>query len=163
MSISADEPRADGFVLRSRPFGDPDVVRLVDEVQAEYVVRYGGPDETPIDPAQFDPPNGLFLLGYLNGRPVACGGWRTLGPGVAEIKRMYVSASARRRGLAARVLAEVERTATAAGHSRIVLETGDQQPEALGLYARHGYRATTPYGHYRDAPGAIHLGKELPG
>ena len=40
------------------PYGHPDAQLLVEEVQAEYVRRYGGRDDTPIDPATFDPPGG---------------------------------------------------------------------------------------------------------
>lgn len=57
-------------------FGDPAVLRLVAEVQAVYTERYGGPDETPLDPAMFEPPLGSFYLGHLDGRPVATGAWR---------------------------------------------------------------------------------------
>ncbi len=141
-------------------YGDPDASKLISEVQQEYVVRYGGPDGTPIDPAEFTPPSGLFLVGYLDGVPVACGGWRSHGAD-AEIKRMYVAPAARHRGLARQLLAELEFTAADAGHRRIVLETGSAQPEAIALYRSSGYTPVPPFGHYADAPGAIHLGKQL--
>ena len=57
-------------------YGEPDASKLISEVQQEYVVRYGGPDGTPIDPGEFTPPSGLFLVGYLDSLPVASGGWR---------------------------------------------------------------------------------------
>lgn len=161
MSTSA-EPRPD-FVVRPHRYGDPEVVRLVADVQAEYVARYGGPDQTPLDPRQFDPPGGLFLLGELDGRAVACGGWRTLRADAAEIKRMYVAAPARRRGLAALVLAELERTAVERGFERMVLETGSKQPEAIAMYEKFGYRPVERFGYYRCAPEAVHLGKALRG
>jgi GNAT superfamily N-acetyltransferase len=146
--------------IKQAGYGDPDASRLISEVQQEYVVRYGGPDGTPVDPAEFTPPSGLFLVGYAGGVPVACGGWRSHGAD-AEIKRMYVAPAARHRGLARQLLAELERTAAAAGHRRIVLETGSAQPEAIALYRSSGYTPVPPFGHYADAPGAIHLGKQL--
>jgi GNAT superfamily N-acetyltransferase len=146
--------------IKQAGYGDPDASRLISEVQQEYVVRYGGPDGTPVDPAEFTPPSGLFLVGYAGGVPVACGGWRSRGAD-AEIKRMYVAPAARHRGLARQLLAELERTAAAAGHRRIVLETGSAQPEAIALYRSSGYTPVPPFGHYADAPGAIHLGKQL--
>ena len=142
-------------------YGDTDASRLVAEVQQEYVVRYGGPDGTPVDPAEFTPPSGLFLVGYLDGVPVACGGWRSHGDD-AEIKRMYVVPAARHRGLARQLLAELERAAAAAGHHRTILESGSAQPEAIALYRSSGYTPIAPFGHYADARGAIHLGKTLP-
>ena len=39
-------------------------------------MRYGSRDETPIDPAEFDPPAGAFYVGYRDGTPVSMGGWR---------------------------------------------------------------------------------------
>ena len=59
--------------------------------------------------------------------------------GDAEIKRMYVIAAHRGRGIARAVLAELERTAAAAGRRPMVLETGDRQPEAVALYTSSGY------------------------
>jgi GNAT superfamily N-acetyltransferase len=141
-------------------YDDPDAAALVEEVQQEYVRRYGGRDGSPVDPAEFTPPGGLFLIGYLDGQGVACGGWRSRGTD-AELKRMYVRQDARRSGLAKEMLAELERTAAAAGHRRMILETGRKQPEAVALYRACGYQDTTAFGFYADAPLAIHLAKAL--
>lgn len=143
------------------PFDHPDAVALIEQVQQEYVVRYGEPDATPVDPAEFAPPNGLFLIGYRDGLPVVTGGWRVHGDGVAELKRMYVSPAARGRGLARAMLAELERTALAAGHPRMVLETGTRQPEAIALYTSCGYLEVPSFGYYAEAPESVHLGKCL--
>lgn len=150
------------FALESRPYADPDVSRLVAEVQAEYVVRYGGQDAAAVDPDDFAPPSGLFLVGLLDGTPVACGGWRRIGTDEAEIKRMYVIAAARRRGLARRLLTELEQTARAAGITRLVLNTGTEQPEAVALYEASGYQPVTGYGYYACHARALFYGKQLP-
>jgi GNAT superfamily N-acetyltransferase len=141
-------------------YDHPDAARLIAEVQQEYVVRYGGEDGTPVDPSEFAPPRGLFLVGYLGGEPAACGGWRSHGAD-AEIKRMFVTRAARRGGLGRVLLAELERTALAAGHSRVILETGSKQPEAVALYRSAGYTEVPAFGYYADAPLTIHLGKVL--
>ncbi|HEY0902291.1 MAG TPA: GNAT family N-acetyltransferase [Marmoricola sp.] len=137
----------------------PDAAGLVEEVQLEYVARYGSRDETPLEPAYFEPPQGAFFVGYLADRPVATGAWRrrhdVAVDGVAEtaeIKRMYVAASARRRGLARAMLAHLERTAAAAGARAMVLETGLAQPEALALYAASGYSEIPGFGFHKDSP-----------
>ena len=62
--------------IRQVPFTHSDAVLLVEQVQAEYVVRYGSPDETPIVASVFDPPSGAFFVGYRDDEPVAMGGWR---------------------------------------------------------------------------------------
>jgi GNAT superfamily N-acetyltransferase len=149
------------FELEIRPYEDPEVTRLVEEVQHVYVTLYGGPDAAAVEPGEFDPPGGLFLLGRLDGRPVAMGGWRRLDDTTAEIKRMYVSPSARGQGLARRVLAELERTAAAAGLTGLVLNTGPQQPEAVRLYKSAGYVDVPAFGHYAAYPQALFFGKQL--
>ncbi|WP_253891314.1 GNAT family N-acetyltransferase [Actinokineospora diospyrosa] len=144
-----------------RDYAHPDAVKLIAEVQQEYVIRYGGVDETPVDPAEFTPPSGLFLVGYLDDVPVASGGWRVHDEQTAEMKRLYVNPTARGRGLARAVLAELERTAVERGLRRLILETGTKQPEAIELYLTSGYAPIPPFGHYADSPNARHLGKIL--
>jgi GNAT superfamily N-acetyltransferase len=143
---------------------DPVARTLVSAAMADLSDRYGGTgDDTPVDPAQFDPPRGTFFVAWLDGDPVACGGWRTFeGDGdAAEIKRMFTSASARRKGVAMAVLRAVEDSARAAGRTRIILETGGLQPEAIALYERAGYRLIENFGHYKDEPDVRSYGRDL--
>ncbi|MFD9333540.1 GNAT family N-acetyltransferase [Streptomyces sp. NPDC060028] len=147
-----------GINLRAVPYDHPDAVKLNDQVQLEYQVRYDGEgDVTFLDPAMFARPSGLYLLAYdATGAPVASGGWRSqdandegYSDGDAELKRMYVIPEARGLGLARRILAELEADARAAGRVRMALETGDQQPEAIALYLSSGYTTSEKFGHYR--------------
>jgi GNAT superfamily N-acetyltransferase len=148
-------------------YGHPDAVRLVAEVQAEYVVRYGGQDESPVDPLEFEPPHGSFFLGYVDDLPVATGAWRrsqveAFGTTeTCEIKRMYVVPAARGLGHSRRMLARLEESARLAGAQALVLETGLKQPEAIALYESSGYVAVAAFGHYRDSPLSRALGKRL--
>ena len=148
---------------------DPRVQRLVDEVQAYYVTIYGGPDDSPVDAAEFEPPRGLLVLASVDGSGVAMGAWRRRpdldaryeGAPVAEVKRMFVSPAARGRGHARRVLAHLESTARAAGIERLVLETGTMQPEAVALYESAGYGPTFRFGHYADSDLSRYYAKSL--
>jgi GNAT superfamily N-acetyltransferase len=81
-----------------------------------------------------------WLVLYDGDDAVACGGLRPLGPGVAEIKRMFVTARARRRGHARALLAELERLAAADGRERVRLYTTEVLREARILYRDCGYR-----------------------
>jgi GNAT superfamily N-acetyltransferase len=81
-----------------------------------------------------------WLVLYEGDTAVACGGLRPLAPGVAEIKRMFVTAPARRRGHARALLAELERLATEDGRDRVRLYTTDVLREARALYRSCGYR-----------------------
>lgn len=137
----------------------PDARLLTEEVQQEYVVRYGSRDETPYDATEFDPPTGAFYVGYREGLPVTMGGWRfrddvsRLGsPRPVEIKRMYVVPAARRSGLARLMLAHLEATARDAGADVVILETGLEQPEGISLYESSGYERIDGFGHYRGFP-----------
>ncbi|MEU8523254.1 GNAT family N-acetyltransferase [Streptomyces sp. NPDC048577] len=145
--------------IRPTPYDHPDAVKLDDAVQLEYIARYGDEgDATPLDAAMFAPPLGLYLLAYdTEDRPVATGGWRTqdendegYSDGDAELKRMYVIPEARGLGLARRILAALEDDARAAGRTRMVLETGTMQPEAITLYESSGYAPCAKFGHYRE-------------
>ncbi|MFE1149016.1 GNAT family N-acetyltransferase [Streptomyces albidoflavus] len=144
--------------LRPVAFDHPDAVKLNDEVQLEYAERYGDDgDATWLDPGMFAPPRGLYLLAYdERDRPVASGGWRSqdageeaYSDGDAELKRMFVIREARGHGLARRILAALEEDARAAGRTRMVLETGTKQPEAINLYASSGYTPCAKFGLYR--------------
>ncbi len=141
------------------PITHPDAALLVEEVQEEYTRRYGGRDETPIDPTYFEEPAGAFFVGYLDGEPVVTGAWRRradveyAGTRLsAEIKRMYVAPGARGRGLARTMLTHLEDTAREAGVEAMVLETGVRQPEAISLYESAGYSPVPGFGFYRDSP-----------
>ncbi|MER6534449.1 GNAT family N-acetyltransferase [Streptomyces sp. 900105755] len=144
--------------IRPVAFDHPDAVKLNDEVQAEYQLRYGdGGDATVLDTADFAPPNGIYLIAYdESDRPVATGGWRSQDAngegnldGDAELKRMFVIESMRGRGLARRMLTALEADARAAGRLRMVLETGTKQPEAIALYTSSGYEPCVKFGYYR--------------
>ena len=132
---------------------DADFVALREAQQDELHDRYGeddiGRDMTGEDVL-------AVVLARFGGTPAGCGALRRadeLGPGVGELKRMYVPPHARRRGVGRAVLAELERVARAHGLRRLVLETGARQPEALALYADAGYLAIERYGEYADEPG----------
>ena len=143
-----------GLRIEAVGYGHPDAVRMVEEVQAEYVARYGSPDRSPVDPLLFEPPHGLFVIGYDDAGPVATGAWRrgavpAFGTTeTAEIKRMYVAPRGRGQGHARRILAHLEQTARDAGVEALVLETGIAQPEAIALYTSSGYTPIPGFGYY---------------
>jgi GNAT superfamily N-acetyltransferase len=111
----------------------------------------------------FSGDGGAWLVAYGDdGRPVACGGLRTLDPGVGEIKRMFVIASERGSGLGRRLLRELERRAAAYGHRCVRLLTTEALHEAAALYAAEGYRVVERIERPGE-PVEIWLEKQLPG
>jgi GNAT superfamily N-acetyltransferase len=99
----------------------------------------GGAQHIFATPEVFSGPGAAWLVIYDDGRPVACGGLRPLAAGTGEIKRMFVTAKARRRGYGRRLLAELEGIARDAGQTKIRLLSTELLPEALELYRTSGY------------------------
>ncbi len=146
--------------IRVETYESPVAQAFIAELQEEYVRRYGEGDATPVDPAQFTAPNGAFLVAYVDGVPLACGGWRVNGAD-AEIKRMFVVPAGRGRGLARRILAALEASIRDAGIDRAILETGTKQPEAIALYTSSGYTGIPGYGIYAAEDDCRCFGKLL--
>lgn len=78
-----------------------------------------------------------------------------------ELKRFYVDLDCRKLGIATRMLLFLEGKAVAAGYGEIRLETGIKQPEAIGLYVKHGYRPIELFGPYVGDPDSLCYGKIL--
>ena len=151
--------------LRPLSYDHPDARELTEHAQSYYMEIYGGRDDDPLIASEFAPPHGGFVVGYLDGVPVAMGGWLFTGElgrdQVAQIRRMFVVESARRRGLARAVLAHLEADAAEHGATTMILATGRPQVEAIALYRKHGYADITPFGYYATADLVVCLGKEL--
>jgi putative acetyltransferase len=124
---------------------DPDVVELCAAQQAELDTRYGDGSSEP--PKGIDP-GVSFLVARVGGEPVGCAGLKPLEPGVAEVTRMYVRPAHRGHGISRRLLREVEDMAKERGLTTLRLETGDLQPESIGLYGSSGYHRIPAFGQY---------------
>jgi len=135
-----------------RPYDDPVVDALVEELQEEYVVRYGSRDGTPVDPGQFAEPAGSFLVARVDGIPVGCVGLRRHDAERVEVKRMFVRAPYRGRGLARALVRASEEEARRLGYRVVLMESGTAQPEAMALYESSGYLPTPGFGYYKDSP-----------
>ncbi|MED7954407.1 MULTISPECIES: GNAT family N-acetyltransferase [unclassified Streptomyces] len=128
--------------VRRVTIDDPLVEPLLRELTEEYVRRYGPSAHSEMTryPADsWTEPDGVLLILLEDGEPVAGGAYKRYDERTAEVKRMWTHSAHRRRGLARRVLVELERAAAAVGYSRIFLTTGPLQPEAKELYLATGY------------------------
>ena len=108
-----------------------------------------------------------FFVLYEDEAPAACGGVQFFddstqpGESYGEIKRMYVRPAFRGRGYAKELLNHLEELSAARGFSKVRLETGISQPEAIGLYERNGYYEIPPFGDYWDDPLSFFYEKRL--
>lgn len=132
----------------------PEAARLLDAMCAELSARYHRP------PSLFVLEE-VLVVARSDGDPVGCGALRQINKTTVEVKRMYVVPTARRRGVARQVLAELERVASERGNNKVILETGVFQPEALALYGSAGYRRTANYGRYVGNPEACCFEKDV--
>jgi GNAT superfamily N-acetyltransferase len=125
--------------------GDGRVAPLVAALRAELDGRY--PEEIA-----FAHPTvreaARFLLASVDGAAVGCCAVQPLADADSELKRMYVVPGLRGRGIAGRLMAEAERLAARLGRTRIKLETGVRQPEAIAVYERAGFHRIPTYPPY---------------
>jgi GNAT superfamily N-acetyltransferase len=149
--------------IRPVRYGSPVAQKLVAEIYADQTERYGGPDETVVEAVEFDPPDGGFLVAYAQGQPVGCVGWRSFegSEDVAELKRLYTAPEVRNQGVAAALMSAIEENARDHGRVRMILETGDRQPEAIALYTKLGYEPMEHFGYYKESNGVVSLGRDL--
>lgn len=101
------------------------------------------------------------LIAYEDDKPVSCGAIKEFAPGIMEVKRMYTLPTARGKGMATIVLAELEKWAAALQNHKCVLETGKRQPEAIALYEKNGYHIIPNYGQYVGMENSVCFEKEL--
>ncbi|MCP4435692.1 MAG: GNAT family N-acetyltransferase [Actinomycetia bacterium] len=109
--------------------------------------------------SEYTPPAGTFLVAWDDATPVASGAVRELEPGVAELKRMWVTDSHRRRGLGGRMLAALETSARVMGCATARLDSMRTLESAVSMYSAHGYSEIEPYNSNADA--SIWMEKEL--
>ncbi|KAB8169733.1 GNAT family N-acetyltransferase [Streptomyces sp. 3MP-14] len=134
-------PSSDELTVAPALLSDPLVRPLLRGLAHEYTARYGSAanELSRYPAAEFAPPHGLLLLLLHDGAAVAGGAYRRLDEHTAELKRIWTHPAHRRRGLARRVVAELERAAADRGYRRVWLTTGPRQPEAKYLYLNAGY------------------------
>jgi putative acetyltransferase len=139
---------------------NPDFVVLVTHLDAELAKRDGSDHDYY---AQFNKIESIkhVVLAYENGAAVACGAIKEFEPGAMEVKRMYTLPEHRGKGIAAVVLAELEKWATELSCGRCVLETGKKQPEAIRLYEKSGYSLIENYGQYIGMDNSVCFEKVL--
>jgi len=122
---------------------DTDASRALQEAfVAEIAARYPGWDPSrsqSADPSDLAAPTGAWIVAYLDGRPVGCGGLKALDAGAVEIRRVYLDGSVRGLGLGRALLEELEAEARRLGYERVRSTTADRQPEALGLFGSCGF------------------------
>ena len=92
---------------------------------------------------------------------VGCGCFKEFDKDTIEIKRMFVKEDNRGRGIATKILNELENWAVELGFSKSILETGKKQREAIHLYKKNGYKQIENYGQYAGFESSVCFAKNL--
>lgn len=101
------------------------------------------------------------IVFYENDIAVGCGAFREIDSQTVEIKRMFVLPDFRGKGIASKIIIELERWIFELRYSEAILETGINQPEAIALYQKLGYSVTQNYGQYANMENSICMKKVI--
>ena len=131
-----------------------DFIHLVEQLDAELTVKDGKLHDF------YDQYNKIenikyAVIAYYDGKPVGCGAIKNYAPGVMEVKRMFVPVSHRGKGIASKVLAELENWCLDLGNKKLILETGKGQPEAIRFYGKNKFRSIPNFGQYAGVENSV--------
>jgi len=142
----------------------PDFIELVKLLDADLAIKDGE------DHAFYDQFNKLdkikhVIVYYEGDQALACGAIKAfddrLHSTAIEVKRMFTQEEARGKGIASRILLELELWARDLGYEKCMLETGKQQPDAIALYLKNGYKIIENYGQYAGIENSVCFEKNL--
>ena len=149
------------MIVRQVAWDNTDARTLREAQRMEIEARYGSPDSEP-GPAPTAADITAFFVAYDDcDRPVGCGGLRELPGNEAEVKRMFVAPSHRGSGASAAILLELERFGRERAWLRLVLETGNRQPDAVRFYEREGFTRIPNFAYYADSEHSLCFEKPL--
>ncbi|MEW6193825.1 MAG: GNAT family N-acetyltransferase [Bacteroidota bacterium] len=140
--------------------GNRDFIELVKYLDTDLAVRDGEDHQfyaqyNKIDKIKYT------VVAYENDKPVSCGAIKEYAPGIMEVKRMYTLPECRGKGIATKILIELEKWALELSYEKCILETGKKQPEAIALYKKNGYKIIPNYGQYAEVENSVCFEKEI--
>jgi len=153
----------DALTIRPEPPGQPEVLRLIEALDAQMTALYPPESNHLLDIAALSDAAVTFLVVRERTEAIGCGALMRDARGWGEVKRMYLRPDCRGRGIGWRVLAELEAVARNAGVPLLRLETGIHNAEALALYRRAGFVECAPFGDYKVDPLSVFMEKRVSG
>lgn len=139
---------------------DEDFISLVRKLDAELAVIDGEDHSFYSQYNKIDKIKHAVVI-YDDDKPVACGAIKEFSSDAMEVKRMYTVVNARGRGLATKILNELERWTAEMSYKKCVLETGKRQRDAIALYKKNGYTTIPNYGQYIGVENSVCFEKVL--
>ncbi|WP_196895216.1 GNAT family N-acetyltransferase [Aureivirga marina] len=137
-----------------------DFISLVKNLDKELAIRDGDEHDfyhqfNGIDTIKY------VVLAYENGNPLGCGAIKQYDSKTMEIKRMFTKLESRGKGVASKILLELEKWAKELSFEKCILETGLKQPEAIALYEKQGYKVISNYGQYAEVENSRCFEKQI--
>ncbi|RZK91132.1 MAG: GNAT family N-acetyltransferase [Pedobacter sp.] len=148
------------FSIKRTDSEDQDFVSLVKLLDAELAIRDGADSSFYAQFNKIDSIKNVVVV-YLDENPIGCGAFKPYDATSVEVKRMYVSETARNQKVASQILTMLEVWAKELGYKKSVLETGKRQPEAIALYTKAGYQITANYGQYIGVDNSVCFEKTI--
>lgn len=137
-----------------------DFQKLVHELDKDLAIKNGEANDFFAQYNKIDSIQNV-VVAYEADKAVGCGAIKKYENGVMEIKRMFVPIDKRGKGIAGKVLTELQVWAKELGYRKCVLETGDKMIEAIGLYKKHHFIIIPNYGQYANVESSICFEKEI--
>jgi putative acetyltransferase len=156
----SSEVEAPALEIRMESPLSPDALMLISESQSALEEVYSADEIFTMEPSELAAPNAQFLVARVDGQPVGCIALVDF-LRYGELKRLFVSASARGMGLGRQLVKEAEAAARDIGLSLLRLETGPELAPAVSLYRTLGYAERGPFGDYDDLPCSLFMEKRL--
>ncbi|MEJ0075916.1 MAG: GNAT family N-acetyltransferase [Alphaproteobacteria bacterium] len=149
------------LTIRAEPPAQPDVLRLIEALDAQMTALYPPESNHLLDIAALSDPAVSFLVVREDGEAIGCGAILNDPRGWGEVKRMVVRPDRRGRGIGRQVLAALEAVVRDRGLPLLRLETGLHNTDALALYRRSGFVACAPFGDYKPDPLSVFMEKRI--
>jgi len=97
-------------------------------------------------PGDYAPPRGRLLLAVDGDQIAGCIALRKMADGICEMKRLFVRAAFRGKGLGRELAGNIIRNATKIGYERMRLDTlPGRMDKAIALYRELGFKEIAPY------------------
>jgi putative acetyltransferase len=149
------------LTIRQELPDQPDVLRLIEALDAQMTALYPAESNHLLDVAALSNPAVTFLVVRDGEDIVGCGALLRDPRGWGEVKRMVVRPDRRGRGIGRRVLAELETIARQASLALLRLETGIHNADALALYRGAGFVDCEAFGDYKSDPLSVFMEKRI--
>jgi putative acetyltransferase len=152
--------QTDDIILKRTSNSDADFKSLISQLD-QYLAVVNGEQNAFYAPNNVLDPLDTVVIAYYNDKPVGCGCFKKYDASSVEIKRMYVNPNIRGKGIASKVLNELETWAKEQGFTQTVLETGVKLDDANALYRKQGYHIVPNYGPYPGVDNSVCMAKAL--